>query len=796
VLVRVNSGASGVAEYLETGRKRGREFDRDLIDERLVIDGDLVLMEAVINGIETAQEGDARYLHITLGLAERFTAADVCGPGEVNLAKLVAITEAYRTALMSAYDRREYAWYAEAHIPKVSHELHETTGEYVERLPHVHIVLPMRNLEDGRYLNPFGHGLSTIDYAQAMQEAVNAQFGLRSPLEAPRGRPHNAVAKHNPRFAPSTPKEIRETALALLREGRAATFEQLAERMAEFGEVKVRSGKDGDYLNVKPSWAEKGINLKDFGRLGFDATLERVSAAATVDAPGSDLARLAADWVQWGAYEARYLTSANRKHFKKLDEAAQRAWLLDKAAATRARLEEHDRLWSPESGVHAKFINALEEERNVRVHKPVPAFADARDAWRAAYLYQSGNLEAARRQPAQTLSGVRHLSRVPVVQRQGVPEMLLHPDASDRVGRGRTARTAVRRAGAGDRGAHGSGRKAITVAQTLAAARQRLELSPERLKADTSPSIVLATAARLYKLDVKQYAVTSGRDGTPRILHADRQYNLGDFFTKHLNVPWETAKPILVKCYHATLSDGLPAPDKVLWRSFTAWRGQAFEKRRAAAAAAKVAARARMVAARDEYKRAKLNSQTLPRHTRAATLAEARARRVVAEADHRRLVAEERAAVRAPSRNAEYREFLTELAGRGNLAALAELRRAAPHEPGPFDGFTGSKSKPAFALPSYKVDHTGTVTYFKDELSIVKDSAAGVAVVHRDQTAYETALKVAVARYGRALTLRGDKLFVEQMLAAARRSGLELTIRNADNPRAAPIHVKPHGPQR
>lgn len=794
MLVRVNSGVSGVAAYLETGRKRGREFDRDLIDERLVLDGDLALMDTVIDNIETAQEGDARYLHMTLGLTETFTSAAVCGPGEVNLEKLKAITDAYRDALMTAYGRDEYAWYAEAHIPKVSHELHESTGEYIARLPHVHIVLPMRNLEDGRYLNPFGYARSTIDFAQALQEQVNAEFGLRSPLASRRDAPHNPVAKHNAKFAPATPKEIRETALAMLRYGQAASFEQLADKLAEFGEVRVRNGKDGEYLNIKPAWAERGINLKDLGRANFVEALSEARAGAPDEKPAQQLARmaeLAAHWEQKGAYEARYLSRANRVHYKKLDAGEQHAWLVDKTLATRARLEARDRDWQP-GGPNADFIKTL-EERNGRNHKPRPGFATARDAWRAANLYQSRAGEAARRQPTQTLSSVRKLSSVALVQHQRTIAMLLHANAPDRLGQGRKARDDVRRPGAGHIGAAGRTRKPITVAATLIAARARTGPDADRLKADTSPSIVLEAAARLYKIDLAEYGIGSGRDGTPRIQHGDKQFNLGDFFTKHLNVSWETAKPILSECYHATLSDGLPPPDRDLWKSFSAWRQQAFEDRRVAAEQARTAGRAQLLQAREEHKRVKTNARAIPARQRQAVMAAGRAQQLVAEAESKRLTQELRAASRRPSRNAEYREFLTDLANRGNLAALGELRRAAPPDRDPFDGVTGAKSKSVLPLPSYKIDHAGRVTYFKNERSIVTDSAKGVAVLRRDSAAYETAIKVAVARYGRNLTFRGDQVFLDNMIEAARRSGLELTIRDANKPRAQPIVVR--GPE-
>ncbi len=789
MLVRVNSGASGIADYLETGRKRGREFDRDLIDARLVLDGDLVLTDALIDSIETAQEGDARYLHITLGFAERFTTAEVCGPGEVNLAVLKEVTDAYREQLMAAYDRNEYAWYAEAHIPKVTHELHESSGEYVERLPHVHVVLPMRNLEDGRYLNPLGHGQAVVNagWAQGIQERVNARFGLRSPATSRRAAPHNPVAKHNPRFQPGTPKEIREMAARLLREGRAASFDELAECLAEYGEVRIRNGQQGEYINVKPSWAAKGINLKEFARPQFADAVAAARAAADSSAPAADFERLADEWVQRGSYEARYLTSANRRHYKAMSEPEKAAWLAGKIQQTRARLEARERQW--EEGASAPGSDRPSEKHDERARDPARAgFEAAAAAWRAAHLQQSRAAEAARGQPAATLSRVRHLSSVPLVRDQRTAAVLLHPDAPDRLERRRAAGHEVRRSGARDRGAAGDSprRQALTVAGSLRAAREPAEPDAARLKSDTSPAIVLEAAARLYGIDPARYEIGSGRDGTPRILHAERQYNLGDFFTKHLEAPWDTAKAILVDCYNATLSDGLPPPDRDLWRAFTEWRRRAFEERRAGADTARVRGRRALFAARDDYKRVKMNSQSLPRPQRVLAVAAARAARVVAELEARRAAQPGR----RPSRNAEYRSFLTDLANSGNLAALGELRRAAPPDKEPFDGLTGTKGKPVLPLPTYKIDYTGKVTYFKEEQSIVADSAKGVAVLRRDAAAYETALRVAVARYGRNLTLRGDQVFIDNMLAAARQSGLDLTIRYADRPRVLPLVLR------
>ena len=91
--------------------------------------GNLSVTDTIIGGIQTAQEGDAKYLHITLGFAEDFTTAQDCSDSEVNIAKMKLVTDAYHDMLMAAYDPSEYAFYAEAHIPKVTHEINESTGE-------------------------------------------------------------------------------------------------------------------------------------------------------------------------------------------------------------------------------------------------------------------------------------------------------------------------------------------------------------------------------------------------------------------------------------------------------------------------------------------------------------------------------------------------------------------------------------------------------------------------------------------------------------------------------------------
>ncbi|EFD8955147.1 relaxase, partial [Escherichia coli] len=68
MIIRYGGGNYGIAEYLENGRKAEREYTRDELDHRFIIDGDLATTNKIIESIE--DKGQERYLHITLSFAE------------------------------------------------------------------------------------------------------------------------------------------------------------------------------------------------------------------------------------------------------------------------------------------------------------------------------------------------------------------------------------------------------------------------------------------------------------------------------------------------------------------------------------------------------------------------------------------------------------------------------------------------------------------------------------------------------------------------------------------------------
>jgi hypothetical protein len=48
MLIRISGAHDGIAEYLITGRKSGRQAKRDQLDERVVLAGDLELTVKII----------------------------------------------------------------------------------------------------------------------------------------------------------------------------------------------------------------------------------------------------------------------------------------------------------------------------------------------------------------------------------------------------------------------------------------------------------------------------------------------------------------------------------------------------------------------------------------------------------------------------------------------------------------------------------------------------------------------------------------------------------------------------
>nr|WP_116828457.1 LPD7 domain-containing protein [Pseudomonas syringae] len=255
MLIRVSGYNTGAQEYLEQGNKSGREFTRDELDHRLIIEGQLSVTRAIYESIP--DHGQDRYLTFTLSFKEDTVSPEL----------LKAVTTDFKNFFMHAYKPEEFNMYAEAHLPKMKTVTDRKTGEVIERKPHIHIIIPRINLLSGNEANPVDVYKNHEKYFEAFQEHINQKYGLSSPRENVRADITDAASVlsrykgddfygKNRQFKQQLVKQVIERGVTS-----RADFYAL---VAEHGETRIRNeGKDNEYISVKLPGDAKGTNLKD-----------------------------------------------------------------------------------------------------------------------------------------------------------------------------------------------------------------------------------------------------------------------------------------------------------------------------------------------------------------------------------------------------------------------------------------------------------------------------------------------------------------------------------------------------
>ncbi|RMW22959.1 Relaxase/mobilization protein, partial [Pseudomonas syringae pv. tagetis] len=256
VLIRVRGYNAGVQEYLEEGTKSGREFTRDELDHRVILYGDLDLTRVVYESIE--DKGQDRYLTITLAFREDHI------PHEV----LDNITQEFKQFMMYAYKEEEFNFYAEAHLPKIKTLADKRTGEQIERKPHIHIVIPKRNLLSGNIFDPVGSNYAQSEkYLEAFQEYVNHKYNLSSPREHVRADIKDAasvLSRYKGDDFYGKNRQFKQDLVKQVIEQGVQTRSGFYALVAEHGETRVRNkDKANEYIAVKLPGDAKFTNLKD-----------------------------------------------------------------------------------------------------------------------------------------------------------------------------------------------------------------------------------------------------------------------------------------------------------------------------------------------------------------------------------------------------------------------------------------------------------------------------------------------------------------------------------------------------
>ncbi|MDD2800081.1 MAG: hypothetical protein PHE96_01375 [Methylococcales bacterium] len=726
MLIRISGGESGIKDYLEGGQKQGRDYSRDELDERVILDGDLKLTDTLIN--KMANDGD-KYLHITLAFKE----------DEISRDTLAAITQNFKAFAFTAFQDDEYSFYAEAHLPRIKSYTHAKTGERVERKPHIHVVIPKYNLLSGESLNPFGLVERQVKYLEAIQETLNNRYGLASPKDNRRALftdDSEMLSRYKGDAFKGGSKAFKSALLTKLLERQIDSYDAFKNLLAEQGEVKIRNaGKDNEYLWVKPNTGGdgKGINLRDaaFSRDFIELPhLQKMQQLAT---------------------DSRYETTAPRRDNPTAYEQALHEWHTQRAKEIKyvylGKRREYDSYKQATVEEKARLLSDR-ENRFYQKHLPEPI---------DEYLRTDANhLEITDLKPA------TQLDRGP---KTSVTGQLLHDQQTDS--------------------------ERVASNQEFAVIKQNLEA--KRL---------LARLSHSHGVNPDKYPISKGQDGGDRIQAGTRKLNVSDFLTKELNLDYRTAGQILREIYQEQTGQTLETMPRQPARA-DLWK--TYQTERQANAAIRKAERQAQAQQRKEHQKTRRQAiktaqqrklagiranRSLSPAERKAAISIAKMEQIQAEATLREQAQSERerlAAIQGDEYRNGYRHWLANQAQNGNETALAELRRMqakAQAGTGEQEIHSGTEANlQNSAIPdaepllktqqlSYQVHRDGAVTYQRGGTDVMRDEGRFVKVLQTENDAIETSLRLAQAKFGKKLTVRGSDAFKANVARVAAEKGL------------------------
>lgn len=773
MLIRVRGDVSGIVEYLEKGRKSGREHSRDELDERLILAGDLAVTDTVINSIEA--KGD-RYKHITLSFKE----------DEISSEVLHAIVDEFRSFALSAYRDEEINFYAEAHLPRIKSYSNARTGEFVERKPHIHIVVPKVNLLSWTQADPFGYYDFSERHLAAFQQHINDKYGLSDPQDNRRAFTATAaetISRYKGDEFTGGNKDIRMQILDSVLERNIQNREDFHALVSTLGAVKIRNaGTSREYLNLKVADAKKGINLSDgvFSmrflslskeeKLAFltSENVRRYETAGAKKKTTPECEEILHDWRELRAREAKYINSGNRTFY-----AQYRAMSREQKVALLA-----DR----EAAFYVKHLGIEHEQSSIR--------NQAND--RAAAFERIGNnLESA---TANLATARGFAGRFDQGARNVANRSALRAIAAVVGGRGRnqTPHHAEPEREAGQHAASsliGRYRHELDEGKATRQAGKQSEFA--EIKQRMQAGRLLSHLARSHGLIPEKYEITQAQDGSERIKCGSRHLNVSDFLTKEMNLPWKEAAPILRDVYAHQIGQTQQRPHAEphaeLWKHFKEWKAETVPTLRSEANKSISTEHARSISqARKEYTAACSRIEG----DRTITKEQAKLLKDIAKAErtHKQIEARN---VRDGLRKAYreqfsakgdqlYRRFLAE-AAQGDQpyaeAALVELRKRAPdvmekEDAAQYiraaDTTAAQQAAPIRRDLTYKVDTQGHVTYKIDGREALKDEGQRVKVLQvSDSRVIEEGLALARAKFGKKITLHGTDDFKAQVVAIA-----------------------------
>ena len=535
MLARVTSGQSGIVEYLQNGMKSGRELSRDVLDHRVNIDGNINITDKLIK--EMAQDGrKENYLHITLSFGER----------DLKEETIIDAYQDYKKSIMSAYSEDEFNVYAEIHYPKVKSYKDKKTGDLIERFPHVHMVIPEKNLVSDKALNPFGLYSSNIKYHDAIQETVNRKHGLESPYDNQRKYRMTDNSEFISRYKGDAFKgsnsEFKQEIFELIDTKKISSMEDFKKELSNYGEVSTgKAGAVDEYLQVKPTGKSKNIRLKESAfKTAYIEKRELLREKPSDKAISKDLNT----WVDTRSHEMKHIHVASpkvRKEFNALNKAQQKGYLDE-------RRDDFTR----------RYFGAGRTDSGRRNNNIRPS---GRAANREPGITRSGG-----RRFTDITNGLpgmpeRHVDGHKPTRKASATSVLPSNEYNNLESRRSSERDELRRSA--DRSRR-SGRRVTIIDKSNSLSEQLLKDQQTKNDPQTlqqfreirkrlDPERLLNHFEKNHGLIKKNYQTFKAKDGSARIKVGNRAFNVSDFSTQHMRQDWQSTKDILTTLYKKQL---------------------------------------------------------------------------------------------------------------------------------------------------------------------------------------------------------------------------------------------------
>lgn len=826
MIIRVRGYNSGFAEYLRTGKKEGSSLHRDELDKRIILHGDLDVTNNIVNAMP--DKGDDRYLHITLSFKEDY----------ISKEQLKTVLDEFRTQLFNAYDEGEYAFYAEAHLPKIKSVLNESTGEMEERKPHIHIIIPKVNMCDGSYLSPVGYYPHNERYIEAIQESINTKYGLESPRDNRRlniTEISDFISRYKGDVFKSDAKGVKQELLSTILSTENITYEMFIHELKKNGVVKVRKGISGDYLNLKKTGSPKGVNLKEFV---FSREFINLSKSEKLNYLSSQVATRTDDkkkqdevndtislehWLKLRSYEIKYLhpNSKEFKSYKQMDDQSKLRFIDRFIQSDKNKI--HNASYKTEQLSLSKMVaQELKEKYRVRRNQAYKESSVSKDDGRGSVRIYN--------QKGQIISGytMRELHSSPMdiaihketslflpgltqenVDSSGdrVSTTLRYPvdRVDDRNGGGESAINLWkqrREYSFAELSVKNTSKAADNVIESLRvniidSAMTIAEMDKEKWKLihrHINVQSFLKALEHTHGLSSEKYSVSKAKDGADRIRCGNRNYSVTDFLTKELHFSWTEAGQYILSEFSRQQSKGdlhlqvTPAID--YWAEFRSWKQEPENSYQKLWAEFKSGQKSTRVHFHKGYRERvrKVRRDNTDLRGRNAELARLKLEKMAAQEVLERDLELERQTFRNSmvTRN-RYIEFLQKRIDDGDCAALHELRRYTQTDQSstPDYGFIQQNQQAASILYSditFRVRNNGNVSYYFGKRLVVEDSREWVSVVEKDdENAIMFAIKLALEKNGgRPLTLTGDHDFRLNVAALAAQKKIRLSFNDEE----------------